>query len=69
MAKGLGDAVAVLLVLKDRYPELDKMCVHGRLELTFQDGVVVQVGPFPRLVRGKDFHVSTCDLTPTKTVV
>ena len=69
MAKGLGDAVAVLQVLKEQYPEMDRMCVHGKLELTFQDGVVVMVGPFPRLVRGKDFHVSSTDLTPAKSVV
>lgn len=57
--KGLADAILVLMYLQEHYPELDRMCNHGKLEVTFKDGVVYSIGPFPYLVRGKDFRVET----------
>lgn len=53
----LDDAIAVLEYIKEHYPEVDRMCRFGCMELTFKDGVVYSVGPLPHLVRGKDFHV------------
>ena len=55
----LDDAIKVLQYLQVHYPELERLCRFGRLELTFKDGVVFSVGPLPALVRGKDFHVGT----------
>jgi len=55
----LDDAIGVFQFLKEYYPELDKMCQFGKLEVTFRDGVVYSVGPLPYLVRGKGFRVET----------
>ena len=58
MADGpLTDAIKVLEYLKENYPELERMCSFGKLEVTFRDGVVYSIGPLPYLVRGKDFRV------------
>ena len=54
----LDDAIAVLECIKDNYPELNTHTfAHGRMELTFKDGVLYSVGPNPYLVRGKNFTV------------
>jgi len=55
----LEDAIRSLQIILERYPELNgEPFAFGRLELTFKNGVLYSVGPYPHLVRGKDFLTS-----------
>jgi len=58
MADPLGDAIKVLDYIRRTYPGMNDLCLHGKLEITFKDGVVYSIGPLPYLVRGKGFVVS-----------
>ena len=56
----LDDAIAVLEIIKEKYPYLNRPPYnHCRLEFVIKDGVVYSIGPSPYLVRGKNFHVSS----------
>lgn len=62
----LDDAIAVLVCIKDKYPELNTHVFgFGQIQLTFKDAVVYSVGPNPYLVRGKDFHVERTTVIKT----
>ena len=60
MTRGpLEDAIDSLKIILETYPELNgETYSFGTLELTFKNGVLYSVGPFPHLVRGKDFRVT-----------
>ena len=54
----LDDAIEVLRVIRDKYPELNSpVFAFGKIELTFKDSVVYSIGPHPYLVRGKNFAI------------
>jgi len=55
----LDDAVRVLQELIAKYPALNAQpFCFGKLEIEFKDGRVWSVGPYPLLLRGKEFSAS-----------
>ena len=55
----IDDAVRVLEELKSICPQMNQPpFFFGKLEITFKDGGVFSIGPYPYLLRGKDFSAS-----------
>lgn len=50
----LDDAIQCLQEIRDRHPEMNEV-KFGQLTLEFKDGKLWSVGPYPHLLRGKDF--------------